>query len=92
MTTQELEQARTTLNSAGDLVKVVNVEKTKKRMSYVVLSAKRWSQVMTYKKTVRVSLLHKSQSHHVCPRSDGDVKVEWVIRPRVKWVIIPKLL
>ena len=79
MTTQELQHARTTLNSAGELVKVVNVARTKKRMSSVVLSDKRWSQVMTYKKTVRGSLLQKSQSAHVFPRSDGDVKVNYTI-------------
>lgn len=75
MTTTELENARTTLNSAGELVKVVNVAKTKKRMSSVVLTAKRWSQAMTYSKTVRMSLLEKSHSDHVFPRRDGDVKV-----------------
>ena len=76
MTTQELEYARTTLNSAGELVKVVNVTRTKKRMSSVVLTEKRWSQVMTYKTSVRVSLLHTCQSSLVFPRSDGDVKVK----------------
>ena len=75
MTTDELEHARTTLNSAGELVKVVNVARTKKRISSVVLSAKRWSQAMTYKQTVRMSLMQKSHSDYVFPRGDGHVKV-----------------
>lgn len=78
MTTEQLCNGTNSLNSSGNLMKVINVKETKKRKSHVVLSLKRWNQLSNYVKIIRPQLV-KAESNYIFCNPIGKVQVRYCL-------------